>query len=134
GRANIRNFYLSDYSTNMPKYRGYAEVFDLNTSIITKSKQVGLITGKFNVDGQSFDVNTMRIRTQSQIASIEILDKVINNVTLDGLLDRRTYNGIVKVNDDQARAEVKGLIDFRTSRIRSEERRVGKECRERGAS
>src|SRR5690606_18102520 len=33
GRANIRNFYLSDYSTNMPKYRGYAEVFDLNTSI-----------------------------------------------------------------------------------------------------
>lgn len=117
GRANIRNFYLSDYSTNMPKYRGYAEVFDLNTSIITKSKQVGLITGKFNVDGQSFDVNTMRIRTQSQIASIEILDKVINNVTLDGLLDRRTYNGIVKVNDDQARAEVKGLIDFRTSRI-----------------
>jgi hypothetical protein len=117
GRANIRNFYLTDYSTDMPKYKGYAEVFDLNTSAITKNKQVGLITGKFNLDGQSFDVNTMRLRTRSQIASIEILDKVINNVYLDGLLDRRTYNGIIRVNDEQARANIKGLIDFRSSRI-----------------
>ncbi len=117
GRAKINEFYLTDYSTNLPKYKGYAEVHDLNTSVITKSKQVGLITGKFNVDGQSFDVNTMKIRTKSQISSIEIMDKEINNVYLDGILDHRTYNGIVNVNDEQAKAVVKGLIDFRTSRI-----------------
>lgn len=117
GQAKLNNFYLDDYSTDLPKYRGYAEVNDLNTSAITKSNQVGLISGKFNFDGSSFDVNTMRLKTRSQISSIEIMDKVINNVYLDGLLDRRTYNGLVTVNDEQARANVNGFIDFRTSRL-----------------
>lgn len=112
GQAKINNFYLTDYSSNLPKYRGFAEVNDLNTSVITKNKQVGLISGKFNVQGQSFDVNTMVIRTTSQISKIEITDKVINNVYLEGLLDHKKYTGIINVNDDQARAKVNGLIDF----------------------
>ena len=117
GQAKINNFYLDDYSSDMPKYRGYAEVNDLNTSVITKNNQVGLISGKFNVQGQSFDVNTMKLRTRSQISKIEIMNKEINNVYLDGFLDHKTYNGIVNVNDEQAKANVKGLIDFRTSRL-----------------
>lgn len=117
GQAKITNFYLEDFSTNLPKYRGYAELNDLNTSVITKSPQVGLVSGKFNVQGQSFDVNTMRIRTRSQISRIEILNKEINNVFLDGLLDHRSYKGTVRVSDEQAKADVNGFINFRTSRI-----------------
>ncbi|MCB4234758.1 hypothetical protein LDL59_05560 [Kaistella anthropi] len=117
GQAKISNFYLNDYSSNLPKYRGYAEINDLNTSVITKNKQVGLISGKFNLQGQSFDVNTMRLKTRSQISKIEIMDKEINNVFLDGLLDHKTYRGIVNVNDEQAKADVNGFIDFRTSRL-----------------
>lgn len=117
GQAKISDFSLTDYSSAMPKYAGYAEVKDLNTSVITKNKTVGLISGKFNVNGQSFDVNTMRISTKSQISSIEIMNKEINNLYLDGLLDHRKYNGLITVNDEQAKATIKGLIDFSTSRI-----------------
>ncbi|KEY19009.1 translocation/assembly module TamB domain-containing protein [Kaistella antarctica] len=117
GQAKINQFYLEDYSTNVPKYRGFAEVNDLNTSVITKSKEVGLISGKFNVDGRSFDVNTMVIRTRSQISKIEITDKVINNVYLEGILDHKRYNGIINVNDDQAKAKIKGLIDFSSPKL-----------------
>lgn len=117
GQAKISNFYLEDYSSNLPRYRGYAEVNDLNTSVITKNNQVGLISGKFNLDGQSFDVNTMRLETRSQISKIEILNKEINNIFLDGLLDHKTYNGIINVNDEQAKADIAGFIDFRTSKI-----------------
>jgi hypothetical protein len=90
GQAKITNFYLTDYSSPLPKYRGFAEVNDLNTSVITKNKQVGLISGKFNLQGESFDVNTMRLRTKSQISKIEILNKEINNIYLDGFLDHKT--------------------------------------------
>ncbi len=117
GQAKISRFYLEDYSSSMPRYRGLAEIHNLNTSVITKNKQVGLISGRFDIDGQSFDVNTMRINTKSQISSIEIMDREINNVYLDGFLDHRTYKGIVRVNDEQAKANVDGFIDFRTSRI-----------------
>ncbi|RCU44171.1 translocation/assembly module TamB [Chryseobacterium lacus] len=120
GRAFVRNFYLTDYSNDIPKYRGYAEVTDLNTFAITKSKEVGLISGNFQLDGQSFDVNTMRIRTTSRISKIEILNKEINNVYLNGLLNEKVYTGVINVDDQQARANVEGRIDFRTSRIRAD--------------
>lgn len=117
GQAKITNFTLSDYSSSLPKYVGYAEIKDLNTSVITKNKSVGLISGKFNINGQSFDVNTMKLSTKSQISSVEIMNKEINNLYLDGLLDHKKYNGLITVNDEQAKANIKGLIDFSTSRI-----------------
>ena len=117
GQAKITKFSLTDYSTAMPKYSGFAEVKDLNTSVITKNKSVGLISGKFDVNGQSFDVNTMKLTTKSQISSIEIMNKEINNLYLDGLLDHRKYNGLITINDEQAKATIKGLIDFSTLRI-----------------
>ncbi len=59
----------------------------------------------------------MRLTTKSQVASIEIMDKVINNLYLDGLLDHKKYNGLITVNDEQAKATIKGLIDFSTSKV-----------------
>ncbi|MFC5874065.1 Family of unknown function [Chryseobacterium arachidis] len=117
GQAKITNFALTEYSSAMPKYVGIAEVKDLNTSVITKNKSVGLISGRFDINGQSFDVNTMRLTTKSQISSIEIMNKEINNLYLDGLLDHKKYNGLITINDEQAKATVKGLIDFSTPRI-----------------
>ena len=117
GQAKITNFSLREYSSPMPKYSGLAVVKDLNTSVITKSKAVGLISGRFDINGESFDVNTMRITTKSQISSIEIMDKEINNLFLDGRLDHRKYNGLITVNDEEVKATVKGLIDFSTKRI-----------------
>ena len=111
---------LENYSTNLPKYRGQADVKDLNTSVITKNKAVGLITGKFDVQGQSFDVNTMVLKTKSQISKIEIMDKEINNLYLDGVLDHKKYTGIINVNDEEAKAKVKGQIDFSTSRLKAD--------------
>lgn len=120
GRAKLNNFYLRDFSTDLPKYKGKVDIWDLNTAAITKNNSVGLISGHVELDGQSFDVNTMRIRTKSNITKVEIAGKEINNLYLDGLLDHRTYFGIVNVNDEQAKANVKGLIDFKTSRIKAD--------------
>jgi hypothetical protein len=117
GQAKITRFSLTDYSSSMPKYVGIAEVKDLNTSVITKNKSVGLISGRFDISGQSFDVNTMKLVTKSRITSIDIMNKEINNLYLDGLLDHKKYNGLITVNDEQAKADIKGLIDFSTSRI-----------------
>jgi hypothetical protein len=117
GQAKISKLSLTGYSTAMPKYSGHVEATDLNISVITKNKSVGLISGKFDIDGQSFDVNTMRLTTKSQISSIEIMNKEINNLYLDGLLDHKKYNGTITVNDEQAKATIKGLIDFSTPKI-----------------
>ena len=117
GRALLRQFYLTDFSTRMPKYRGEAQVWNFNTAAITRNNTVGLLTGQFSLQGESFDVSTMRIRTKSTIQSIQIAGKELNNITLNGLLDYRTYRGLITINDEQARGTVDGFIDFKTKKI-----------------
>lgn len=120
GQAKINQFYLTDYSTKLPKYKGNFDVKDLNISAFTKNKQVGLISGKFNVEGQSFDLNTMHLRTKSDIARIELLGYTLSNIVLDGTLDRKQYKGLVTINDPNAKANVNGLIDFSTHRLKGD--------------
>lgn len=117
GQAKINNFYLDDFSTPLPKYRGNFVVKNLNAAAITKNPAVGRISGAISLSGQSFDVNQMVITTRSNISSIEIMNKEINNLYLNGKLNKRTYEGIINVNDEQAQANVNGFIDFRTKRI-----------------
>ncbi len=117
GQAQIQNFSLTDYSTDTPKYQGRAQLQNFNTSVITKSNAVGLISGDFTLKGQSFDVNKMIIETNSNIHRIEIMGKPYQNATLIGTLNHRKYNGLVNINDPNLQGSVNGLIDFSTPRL-----------------
>ncbi|MCW0488978.1 translocation/assembly module TamB domain-containing protein [Riemerella anatipestifer] len=116
GQAKIDRFTLREYS-KVPKYNGLLEVTNLNVATITKNPQVGLISGRFDLDGESFDINQMKLRTKSNIRRIELLDKTLNNLVLDGYLNKKRYEGIVNINDENAQANVKGIFDFSTPRL-----------------
>lgn len=120
GQAKINQLTLSGYSGSLPRYQGIVDVHDLNVAAITKTKQVGFISGHFDFRGESFDVNTMKIVTKSDISRIEVLDKTITNLHLDGILNRKTYQGLVTVNDVQAKGTIDGLIDFSTTRLKAD--------------
>jgi hypothetical protein len=95
-------------------------VKDLNVTAFTKNKDVGLITGNINVNGQGFDVNTLSLQTKSDIQRIQIMGKDVHNLSLDGNLAQRKYDGLIVINDDQIKGNVKGLIDFSTKRIQAD--------------
>ena len=117
GQAKMKDFNLVDYSTKRPKYRGYVDVKDLNVTALTKNKQVGLISGKFNVQGEGFDVNTMYIKTKSDVAHIELMGKNLNNIAIDGVLNKKRFTGNVVANDPNAKGTFKGIVDFSTKRL-----------------
>jgi hypothetical protein len=117
GQARMKDFNLVDYSNKRPKYRGYVDVKDLNVTALTKNKQVGLISGKFNVQGEGFDVNTMYIKTKSDVARIELMGKNLNNIAIEGVLNKKRFTGDVVANDPNAKGSFKGLVDFSTKRL-----------------
>lgn len=117
GQAKMKDFNLVDYSTKRPKYRGYVDVKDLNVTALTKNKQVGLISGKFNIQGEGFDVNTMYIKTKSNVAHIELMGKNLNNIAIDGVLNKKRFTGNVVANDPNAKGTFKGIVDFSTKRL-----------------
>ncbi len=59
----------------------------------------------------------MKIRTHSDISSIQILGKTLRNIKLDGELDHMKYDGLVAINDTPARGVVRGLINFSQPRL-----------------
>ncbi|TDX86099.1 translocation/assembly module TamB domain-containing protein [Epilithonimonas xixisoli] len=117
GQAKMKDFNLVDYSTKRPKYRGYVDVKDLNVTALTKNKQVGLISGKFDVQGEGFDVNTMYVKTKSDVAHIELMGKNLNNIAIDGVLNKRRFTGNLNANDPNAKGNFKGVVDFSTKRL-----------------
>ncbi|MFC0343911.1 translocation/assembly module TamB domain-containing protein [Epilithonimonas hispanica] len=117
GQAKVTNFNLVDYSSKRPKFKGLAEVKDLNVTALTKNKQVGLISGKFNVQGEGFDVNTMYVKTTSDVNHIDLMGKSLNNISIDGILNKKRFTGNVNSNDAHAKWTFKGFVDFSTKRL-----------------
>lgn len=117
GQAKISRLTIDALNTKTPKFDVLADATDLNLGILSKNNLVGRISGHFDVQGESFDINTMKLRTKSTISNFEIIGKTLHNITLDGNLSNKRYNGIFNINDPQARADVKGAVDFSTKRI-----------------
>ncbi|RQP07675.1 MAG: translocation/assembly module TamB [Chryseobacterium sp.] len=113
----VADITLTDYSSDWPRYRGTVDVKDLNVTALTENKQVGLITGHIVLDGRGLDVNTMSVRTRSDISRIELLGKPVHNVVVNGEMIRRRFDGTVKVRDAEIAGDVSGIIDFSTPRI-----------------
>ncbi len=120
GQAKLKNFNLVDYSTKRPKYRGFAEVKDLNVTVLIKNKQVGLISGKFNVQGEGFDINTMYVKTTSDVNHIDLMGKSLNNISIEGILNKKRFTGHVNSNDAHAKGSFSGFVDFSTKKLQSE--------------
>lgn len=117
GKANVRELILSNLNQAQPNYAGNIRLENFNLAAITKNSSVGMLSGNFNIDGKGFQVNSLQVNTRSTIDEIEILDKKIRNITLDGVLDSRVYRGLAILQDPHAKAKINGIIDFKTSRI-----------------
>ncbi|WP_244614335.1 translocation/assembly module TamB domain-containing protein [Elizabethkingia argenteiflava] len=120
GQAHIKNIILSDYSSKQPKYKGFLRVKDLNVSAFTKNKDVGLLSGNVDIEGQGFDINTLSLKTKSDIQNIQLMGKEVHNLFLEGVLAQKKYNGLINLNDTQVKASVRGLIDFSTKRLQAD--------------
>ncbi|WP_083917676.1 translocation/assembly module TamB domain-containing protein [Riemerella columbina] len=120
GQAKVHRLTLLDYSTNNQKFQGLVDLKNFNVAAITKNNQVGLVTGTIDVKGENFDINRMRLKTKSNISSIELTGKTIQNLIVDGTMVQKTFDGIVNVKDPNAKANIKGIVDFSSPRLKAD--------------
>lgn len=117
GQAQILSFQLTDFSSKKLNYQGVVVLEDFNAKAITKKDEVRLISGKFDIKGEGFDLNTLSLTTKSNITSIQLLDKTLRNIGIDGSLVAKQFNGMIHLGDDQARGVIDGKFDFSKPKI-----------------
>lgn len=119
GQVNM-DIALRDFSTKTPKYKGTLLVYQLNIEALAKVKQVGLVSGRVILEGEGFNLNTLRLRTKSDIRSIDLLGKPLNNIIIDGTLAQKKFNGNISINSEQVKGKINGALDFSSPRISTE--------------
>lgn len=100
--------------TRSSSFSGYLEALDVNLGKLLTNKQLGRATLKANVDG-NFENKKVRAQTKASLSKLEFNSYTYSNIKLNGLIDNRTYKGLITSADPNINFDFNGLLDFTDS-------------------
>jgi len=112
GYVDIKNFNLLDFSTNKPKYTANISVKDFKLNSLIKFNELEQITGNIDVDGMGFNLDSLSLKTKINLDSANLLNKQIENISIEGVLENKKYTGNIAFNDNNIQGNTRGIIDF----------------------
>ena len=65
-----------------------------------------------NVDGYASNLNKIAANLTGKIDSIEINNYIYRNIALNGYFTEKTWDGSIKINDENLKLDLQGLLDF----------------------
>lgn len=106
------------------EYKGLLDLKQLNVGQLAASKNLGLATFKFNVDGKGFTEESLNTEAKGQIQSISINNYTYKNIIVDGNLKYPLFDGKLESLDPNFLFNFEGLVDasedIKTYRFTSE--------------
>lgn len=97
--------------------------FKINGMITGRSIELGKLTGRSdllgsvsmrtNVDGYAYSLNKFSGNITGLIDSIEINSYKYRNISINGIFSEKTWDGNVKISEDNIRMEILGMFNFR---------------------
>jgi len=82
-----------------PSYEGGIATNHLNIGKIFNVPSLGLINFKGKIAGSSFNIENIKTKIQGNIDSIEFNNYNYSNISTNGLLQKRSFNGILNIKD-----------------------------------
>ncbi|MGE9312207.1 translocation/assembly module TamB domain-containing protein [Niabella sp. CJ426] len=95
-----------------PVYSGTVATESLNLGPLLKNEDLGYISLNATLKGAGFKPNSGNIALDARIKHIDYKKYRYQNITLDGELNKRIFDGSVIVNDPNAMLSLNGLVDF----------------------
>ena len=119
GNADL-NLSMFGYSGNNPSYNGNVKTTGFDLKKLTDTQELGKIAGNLVFDGKGFDVETMRINAKGKLNYLDLNGARYQNITIDGLLNQQKYDGLLAINDPNARLNYDGIFDFSTKHLKAD--------------
>lgn len=117
GDANVLlNMY--DYTGNNPIYKGRVQTAGFNLNKLTDTEELGSVAGDLSFDGKGFDVATLRINAKGKLDYLDIAEDRYQNVSVDGILDHEKFDGLLAINDPNAKLNYQGVFDFSSQHLK----------------
>ncbi len=94
------------------RYIGNVKSNGLDIDALVGSGQIGQAAFDLNVEGHDFDLKKMSVEAKGTVHSIELMGYEYKDVSLDGTLDQRIFNGNLDVRDTNIVLDFAGRVDL----------------------
>jgi len=100
---------------SLPTYSGKISLtnFDIG-AILGMEKIIGRTTLQASIKGKSFDLKTHESKFNSEVKYLFVNGYNYQNVNINGLINKKIFEGKLTLNDPNAKMDFNGTIDLRT--------------------
>ncbi|ANH80202.1 hypothetical protein A8C56_03690 [Niabella ginsenosidivorans] len=95
-----------------PVYSGTVATGNFNLGPLLKDEKLGNVSFSAKLKGAGFDPQSGAVALSAAIRYIDYNQYRYNNVTVDGELNKKVFNGKLVINDPNADLDLNGLVDF----------------------
>lgn len=104
---------LSDLQNieNAP-YNGTIKIIDFKLGEILKDDLIGIVSLNAEIDGEGFSFDKINSSVKGVISEFEYNTYPYKNVSINGIVKNKHFNGEMEVNDDNIKLNFNGLADL----------------------
>lgn len=84
--------------------------------LVKTSPQIGYASLEAKIKGSGFSEDNLKATVQSSISEFQIDNYILNEINIDGVIGNKTYDGRLRINDQNLRLNFSGLLDLSHSR------------------
>jgi hypothetical protein len=95
-----------------PLYSGTLSTDYFRLGDFIGDKKIGIVSLNGSLKGKGFKEGSRKADLDGKIDFIDYNGYRYNNIALNGVLDKKKFNGIVSIDDPEAQLTLNGLIDF----------------------
>jgi hypothetical protein len=107
--------HMTFLKNQQPTYEGYFSTNQLQLGKIIKQDVIGNLSASGNIKGQGFDLDNLNTSFAGDINSIETKKYTYQHVFIDGVMNKRKFDGKINSKDPNITMNFDGQFDFSTS-------------------
>ncbi len=93
-------------------FKGHIQTDDLNLGRLLDDDRWGLLSTNIQLDGRLPLNKLMTVNAKGFISRLDFDQHTYNNITIDGIYDRQSFNGLVGIDDPNGKIDIDGSIDL----------------------
>ena len=97
-------------------YFGHVKIIDFNLGEILNDPLIGNLSAEADIDGKGFTLEKMNTSVKGLVSNLQFKNYGYTNISLNGVVKNKHFDGEMEVNDDNIKLNFKGLADFSKKR------------------
>lgn len=106
GEANMQ------FNTAVPQYAGNIAAYDLDLKQFTGNSSLGSATFKAEIEGAGFRLKDLQEEITASIEYLDFKGYRYSNIQVNGVVDKKLFEGHVKINDRNLKLDFNGLVNY----------------------